>query len=65
MPFRYDPSYWRGRAEQTRALADGMKDQQARQIILDIAEDYEKLASRTRSIAERRVGESGAAPPEC
>jgi hypothetical protein len=52
MPFRHDPSYWRERAEQTRALAEGMKDREAKQITLHIAEDYDKLASRADRSAQ-------------
>jgi hypothetical protein len=41
-----DPEYWRDRAEQLRALADGISNQKAREAILRIAADCELLAHR-------------------
>jgi DNA-binding CsgD family transcriptional regulator len=46
MPFRFDPKYWRICAEETRQLARGVRDEEANQIMLRIAADYEKLAER-------------------
>jgi len=47
-----DPKHWRERAEEARARAEQMKtDRDARQMMLGIAEDYEKLAKR----AEERL----------
>ena len=48
-----DPEHWRQRAEQMRALAAEMGDPQARQGMLQLAQDYERLAER----AVQRTGE--------
>jgi hypothetical protein len=34
-----DPKHWRERAKEARAMADEMKDQQAKQMMLGIARD--------------------------
>ena len=39
-----DPEHWRRRAEESRVLAEQMSDQTSRQMMLRIADDYEKLA---------------------
>ena len=46
-----DPKHWRDRAEEARAMAVQMSDREARNMMLDIAESYEKLANR----AEKRA----------
>jgi len=46
-----DPKHWRERTEEARARAEQMTDRDARQMMLGIAEDYEKLAKR----AEERL----------
>jgi len=52
MPYS-DPAYWRGRAEETRVLAEQMQECVSKQMMRRIAEDYERLA-RT---AEQRAKE--------
>lgn len=44
--FVNDPSHWRKRAEEMRTLADDMKDETSKQMMLGIADDYERLAKR-------------------
>ncbi len=46
----HDSKYWRERADEVRARGEAMHDPVARQTLLKIAEEYEKLAQR----AERR-----------
>jgi hypothetical protein len=41
-----DAQYWRDRAEEVRASAEAMHDPVARQTLLKIAEEYERLAER-------------------
>jgi hypothetical protein len=39
-----NPDYWRARADQARAQAEQMRDQDAKQALLGIANVYERLA---------------------
>ena len=41
-----DPEHWRQRAEESRVLAEQMSDETSRQMMLRIADDYDKLAVR-------------------
>jgi hypothetical protein len=45
-PHFNDPDHWRQRAEEARVQAEQMSDEQTRQTMLKIADDYEKLAVR-------------------
>lgn len=45
-----NPKHWRARAKEARALAESLRDAQSRRMMLQVADDYEKLAAR----AERR-----------
>jgi len=53
--FINEPEHWRHRAEEIRTLADGMKDEISRQMMLRIAQDYDRLAQRAE---ERKTGSS-------
>jgi hypothetical protein len=53
-----DPAHWRKRAQETRAEADKMGDADAKRILLEIAEAFDRLAS----IADQR-GRRGSPPP--
>jgi hypothetical protein len=52
-----DPDHWLDRAAQMRALAETMTDIETREIMRQLADDYDKLADR----AARRA--DGAPPP--
>jgi predicted Rossmann-fold nucleotide-binding protein len=49
-----DPKHWRERAEQARALADGLMEPEAKRRMLKLVEDYEEPARR----AEKRLREN-------
>lgn len=51
-----DPKHWRYRAEEARAMAESMTDPEAKQLMLNVAADYERLAKR----AEDRSGGNAA-----
>jgi hypothetical protein len=48
-----DPKHWSERAEEMRVLAEDMRDETARQMMLHLADDYDRLAERA---AERLTG---------
>jgi hypothetical protein len=48
-----DPDYWRDRAAEVRALADDVNNQKARDVILQMAAEYEILADRAQERARR------------
>jgi len=39
-----DPEFWRFRAEEVRTIADDMKHDQPKAMLLRMAEDYDKIA---------------------
>jgi hypothetical protein len=45
--FINDPQHWRGRAEEARTLADLMSDDMSKQMMLRIADSYDRRAERT------------------
>jgi hypothetical protein len=49
-----DPEHWRDRAREKRALAERLRNEQAKQTMLRIASDYERLAEQ----AEERSRDS-------
>ena len=61
MPASYinDPVHWRKRAEEMRALAGEVEQQEARTIMLRVAADYDRLAARA---AQRADGHFPARP---
>ena len=46
MSIRDDPQHWYDRAKEARANAAGIADATAKQLMLDIANNYEALARR-------------------
>jgi len=48
-----DPEYWRQRAEERRAFAADMKEENSKQMMLQIAEDFERLAKRIEERTKR------------
>ena len=50
MPLRFgSPKYWQERAEESRAMAEGMSDPVAKEAMQRIAESYEKIAKRAEA----------------
>jgi len=47
-----DPGHWRKRAEEMRVLAESAKDDVAKETMLRVAKEYDRLAER----AEKRSG---------
>jgi hypothetical protein len=56
---RDDPEHWRERAEEARHVAGQMSDPVAREMMLRIAADYERLAEH---VQRRVTGETGRIP---
>ena len=52
MSLIHDPKHWRDRAQEARAIADEMKDPDAKQMMLGIARDYVRLAERAEARAK-------------
>ena len=49
-----DVEHWWSRAEETRTIAEIMTDAEARRIMFDIAEGYDRLAERAVERTGRR-----------
>jgi hypothetical protein len=50
MSFAFDdPNFWTFKAEEVRTIAGGLKDEARRALVVRIAEDYDLLASLTKS----------------
>jgi hypothetical protein len=50
--FINDPKHWRERAEEMRTLAEALVDEQSKQTMFRIAEDYDRLADRAQQRAD-------------
>jgi len=49
----HNADYWRSRAEEARAVATQMTDPYTKAVMLQIAQDYEKLAAQAEQRAEK------------
>jgi hypothetical protein len=49
-----DPAYWRDLADKARAVADGFRDPEARQLMLEVAGNYKKMAVRAQLLASKK-----------
>ena len=47
-----DPKRWRRRAQKARVLAEQMKDETSKKLMLRIADDYDEIAVRAEILAE-------------
>src|SRR5262249_36407497 len=47
-----DPEHWRKRADEARSLANDMKDEISKQMMLQVADDYEHRAKRAQQRAK-------------
>jgi hypothetical protein len=43
-----DPEHWRKRADEARSLASDMKDEISKQMMLQVADEYEHRAKRAK-----------------
>jgi hypothetical protein len=55
-PTLNDPAHWRRRAEETRSIAAQLDDPAAKKAMLEIAEQYERIAAiaQTRTVAGKQ-----------
>ena len=44
-----NPAYWRARAAEIRTAASGIRSSKVKRIMIEIAEDYERLATATEA----------------
>jgi hypothetical protein len=56
------PKYWRNRAEEARVAADSMQDEQSKQLMFGVANEYERVAELTEKRLKRSAiaGKRGA-----
>lgn len=54
-----NPRHWRDRAEEARAHADDMKDPEAKRIMHDVADGYERLAVHAEERLKDALGPYG------
>jgi len=55
---RDNPAHWQERAEEARSIAEQMSDPDSKQMMLRIAEDYERLAAHARRRMKGSVAQS-------
>jgi hypothetical protein len=52
MPTHFSSAYCRARGEETRTLAETMTNEKLRRTLLDVADEYDKLAEFTEAQEE-------------
>jgi hypothetical protein len=45
-----DPEHWRDRAREKRELAERLRNEQAKQTVLRVANEYERLAEQAEAV---------------
>jgi hypothetical protein len=53
-----NPDYWRKRAEEIRAIAEGLNDPEAKFMMLRVADTYETMATRAEQRAWPKAEDS-------
>jgi hypothetical protein len=48
-----DPDYWRGRAAEARAIAEGMKNPSSKRTLENVAQSYDNLADHAQAVRNR------------
>jgi hypothetical protein len=51
----FEAKHWRERAEEARVHANEMRDEEARQAMLAVAQAYDKLAERAEAVRREKV----------
>jgi len=62
----YNAKYWELRAEEVRTIADTLKDPEAKRLMAEVADTYEKMAERAavlRALLRPRSRAVGSASP--
>jgi len=49
MQYRFSSAHWRTRAETSRTLAEATTEERFQRLLLDMANEYEKLAENTEA----------------
>ena len=52
---RANPKYWRNRAEEARVVADSMQDEQSKQLMFGVANEYERVAELTEKVKRSAI----------
>ena len=52
MPKHFSSAYWRARGEETRTLAETMANEELQRTLLEIADEYDRLAEFTEAQEE-------------
>jgi hypothetical protein len=47
-----NPKHWRARAEEARVVAQSLADAESKRMMLQVADDYERLADRAEKRGE-------------